>query len=401
MLSVALVVIAAAKVGVLLFSRWTAQSEGWRATSTPLASIMGSGFLISAPLLAHAVGVWALACMSVLLLLAYLIGGALRFNIQRFEPIEHQRGAVQSVALASRLVLAGAYFVSITYYLQLLAAFVAGPLGLSGSVAPNVVTSILLLIIGMVGIVWGLKRLESVEKYAVSLNLGVILSLLAGLAFYNAGLIFGGEWSIPDVDSTVDWHDTRVLLGLLIVIQGFETSRYLGDEHAPEVRVRTMRAAQLISAAVYLLFIGLATVMFRSDSSADVTAVVRMVAPVAAVLPLMVSVAAVASQFSASVADNAGAGGLIEDISNQRIGVKGAYAIALVVTLGLTWVTDVNQIISYASRAFALYYALQCTVAAMVAWGRDEDKARHARAGWFGLLAVVCLAVVVLGLPAE
>ena len=33
-----------------------AASSSWRATVTPLASIMGSGFLVSAPLLAMAVG---------------------------------------------------------------------------------------------------------------------------------------------------------------------------------------------------------------------------------------------------------------------------------------------------------------------------------------------------------
>lgn len=399
-LSVVLLGVAAGVAGMLAFSKWTARSEGWRAMSTPLASIMGSGFLISAPLLAHVVGIWAIACMAALLMLAYLVGGAVRFNIRTFEPIEHQKGPAQTLAFVSRLVLAGAYFISITYYLQLLAAFVVKPLGLSGGMTPNLITSGLLLLIGGVGILKGLKSLEKVEKYTVSLNLGVIAALLVGLAVHNIRLAIGGDWSLPSVDSTIDWHDARVLLGLLIVVQGFETSRYLGDEHSADMRVRTMRVAQLIAGAVYLVFIGLATVLFKRDSSADVTEIIGMVGPVAVALPAMVAVAAVASQFSAAVADDAGAGGLIEDISNKRIGARGAYAIALAVTLMLTWVTDVNQIIAYASRAFALYYALQCAVAAVVAW-KSDDKARHARAVWFGLLALVCAAVVVLGVPAE
>ncbi len=40
---------------------------------TPLASIMGSGFLVSAPLLAGTVGNLAVVCMGMLLVLAYLV----------------------------------------------------------------------------------------------------------------------------------------------------------------------------------------------------------------------------------------------------------------------------------------------------------------------------------------
>jgi hypothetical protein len=43
------------------------------------------------------------------------------------------------------------------------------------------------------------------------------------------------------------------------------------------------------------------------------------------------------------------------------------YFIVIIVTVALTWVTNVNEIIAYASRAFALYYTLQCSVAWVVA----------------------------------
>jgi len=41
-----------AATAFLLFSKKLAKSSNWNATLTPLASIMGSGFLVSAPLLA-------------------------------------------------------------------------------------------------------------------------------------------------------------------------------------------------------------------------------------------------------------------------------------------------------------------------------------------------------------
>ena len=68
----------------LAFSRRLAVSSNWKAMVTPLASIMGSGFLVSAPLLAGIVGNLAVVCMAVLLVLAYLVGGAIRFNIPSF-----------------------------------------------------------------------------------------------------------------------------------------------------------------------------------------------------------------------------------------------------------------------------------------------------------------------------
>ena len=192
-----------------------------------------------------------------------------------------------------------------------------------------------------------------------------------------------------------------VLLGLLIVVQGFETSRYLGDKHPADQRIRTMRRAQLISAAIYLVFSGLATVLFRGAFGTDVTAIMKMTAPVTSVLPLLIGVAAIGSQFSAAVADNSGAGGLLADLLHHKIRLRTIYLLILVVTIVLTWQTNVNAIIAYASRAFALYYALQCGVAVAVAWEQPKRPHRWPRLAGYSLLAVICLAVLILGLPAE
>ncbi|MEK6238210.1 MAG: hypothetical protein N2C14_26140, partial [Planctomycetales bacterium] len=311
MLNVVIVVVAILLAGYLAFSKRLAASSNWKATVTPLASIMGSGFLVSAPLLGGLVGNLAVVCMAVLLALAYAVGGAIRFNIQHFEPIENDgHGPAQTIAFLSRIVLAGAYFISVTYYLQLLAAFLLNAAGVQNQVAAHAITTGLLLTIGGVGMWRGLEMLEGLEKYAVALNLGMIGALLVGLAVHNVNLVLGGQWALPDISSDIDFHDARVLLGLLIVVQGFETSRYLGDEHPPEQRVATMRVAQLLSAAIYLLFIGLATVLFHDGLGSDVTAIVSMARPVAFVITLLLSVAAIGSPISAAVADTQGAGGL-------------------------------------------------------------------------------------------
>ncbi len=395
MLNAALVTVAVAFAAYLALSKRLGASEEWQATVTPLASIMGSGFLVCAPLLAGTVGVLALPCMALLLALAYAVGGAIRFNIRHFEPIENDRGLAQYLAGLSRIVLAGAYFISVTYYLQLLAAFVLNGFGLESELLANVITTGLLLVIGGIGIWRGLGQLEAVEKYAVSLNLGTIAALLTALVFHNVRLLASQQWAWPAVSSAIDLHDVRVLLGLLIVVQGFETSRYLGDQHPAELRIKTMRAAQGLSTVVYLVFIGLATVLFQAGLGSDVTAITTMVRPVATVLPVLIAVAAVGSQFSAAVADNSGAGGLIEEITNRRLPVRAAYLLITLVTIALTWETNVNAIIAYASRAFALYYFLQCTVAAVVA----VKSSGALRAGWYTVLALTCLLVFAVGVP--
>ena len=385
----------------LSFSKRLSHSSSWRATVTPLASIMGSGFLVSAPLLAGLVGYWAVFCMGLLLVLAYAVGEAIRFNIRYFEPIEHQHGTAQSIAFLSRIVLAVAYFISVTYYLQLLAAFLLKSLSIDQPQLAPMITTVLLLVIGGVGIWKGMRLLEKLEKYAIALNLGMIAALLVALAVYNVQLWYGGKWSLPDIASEIDLSDLRVLLGLLIVVQGFETSRYLGSEHPADVRITTMRRAQLISGLIYLTFISLATVLFHDGLGADVTAILQMTAPAAVLLPIMLTVAAIGSQFSAAVADNEGAGGLIFELTNKRVSIRHSYFFILIVTLVLTWQTNVNEIISYASRAFALFYMLQCIVAFIVTINNHEIPSRHFKLWGFGIVSLLCLLVFTFGIPSE
>ncbi len=402
MLSAFIILTALILAGYLAFSAKLRKSASWQATVTPLASIMGSGFLVCAPLLANTVGNLAVFCMAGLLVLAYAVGGAIRFNIRHFEPIENDgHGPAQAIGFVSRLVLAGAYFISVSYYLQLLGAFLCNAFHIDAPIIAEVITSALLIIIGTIGITRGLGMLEKLEQYAVALNLGVIGALLIGLAIHNGQLAIVGDWKLAPVYSEIDFTDFRVLLGLLIVVQGFETSRYLGSNHPAEQRIATMRRAQLISSVIYLVFLGLATVLFLPGLGNDVTAIVKMTAPVALVLPMLISVAAIGSQFSAAVADNAGAGGLIEESTHGHVPLRYAYMLILFMTLALTWETNVTGIISYASRAFALFYTLQCLVAFFVAWHDRRIKNRTACLFRFGVLACICLLIFALGLPAE
>lgn len=196
-------------------------------------------------------------------------------------------------------------------------------------------------------------------------------------------------------------HVARSLMGLLIVVQGFETSRFLGAKHSARERIATMRRAQWIASAVYMAFIALVLPLFSGrEVAADVTAIVALVTSVASVLPLLIVVAAAMSQFSAAVADDAGCAGLGEALLPGRVSPRVVYAAIGAITIVLTWFTDVLSVISLASRAFALFYALQCAVTALTAVAEQAMPRRRRVLGWSLVLCAVCLSVTLFGLPA-
>ena len=428
-MTVLIIAVAVIVFAVLSFTPAIRRSEFWRATVTPLASIMGSGFLICASLLASVVGNLSPLVMAALLGLSWLIGGAIRFNIRCIgdqgdsggkdpDSSDDANGSIQdhrlhqshqaaswlrgiSIEKISHWVLAVAYLISVTYYIKLLAQFSLDRFGMGQGLPPKILATVVLASIAGVGFAFGLKVIERIEGYAINLNLAMIAALLAALAVHNFGLWRSGDWQLPDLSGDADrWTAFRTCLGLLIVVQGFETSRFLGSEHSAAVRARTMNAAQTIAAVIYLVFLGLMLVVMTPDQAstdAGVTAIVTLAAAVAAVLPLMITIAAVGSQFSAAVADTAGCGGLLASLSDSNwtdwLTARRSYLLIGGVTIAMVWSVDVLSVIAYASRAFAAFYALQCWIAARTAWRAGSKP----RGGLYAVLVVVCVAVTVLG----
>jgi len=428
-----LVVIATALAvgGVLLFYRPLAGSSTWRAMVTPLASIMGSGFLVCAPLLYANIGNWAVWAMAGLLAVAYGVGAVIRFNIRYGEPLferrpacaggrcEHRlhtahaagaqrvgwRDAASVLEKLSHIALAGAYCVSVSYYLQLLAGFGLHYFPVQSPWVGKVLVTAILAGIGVAGTLRGLSGIERVERVVVGLNLAMIAALMAGLVLHNITALARGTWGLADLPVGGDAsHVLRMVMGMLIVVQGFETSRFLGSEHPAGERIRTMRLAQIVSAGIYLAFLGLMAVVIGQGgavSDTSITAIVGYSAIVAPVLPLLLTLTAVGSQFSAATADDAGCSGLLEAILGARIPAKYNYLLVSAASICLTWLTDVYQIISQASRAFALFYFLQCLVALFVLHsGRAEAGRVGVRTALFAALALACLGVTLFGIPA-
>lgn len=388
-------IIGVAAAGIVVFlsppmRRW----KFWRAMVTPLASIIGSGFLVLGPILNESLGILAPVAMALLAALAYAFGAAIRYNIGGGADGSGRAGRVFETVAG--WTLAACYVISVAYYLNLLGAFAVRLTPADSPLAARIVTSTVYLVILGVGWTKGFAALEAMEKYAVSLNLAAIMGLLVGLGlFFSMNLSTTGP--VIAAPSVGPWAALTLFFGILITVQGFETSRYLGDEYEAGLRIRSMRAAQITSAVIYLVYVTLLVLCFAPGAAKlTETAIIGMTSNVSPVLPIVLTAAALAAQFSASVADTTGAGGLVAERSRGIVGNRVAYAVLVAAGLALTWTADVFAIIAYASRAFALYYAVEAAIAALAA-RRKGDR----RMWGFVVLCLLGIAIAAFGRPVE
>jgi hypothetical protein len=399
-----LMVPVAAAVATVTLRPTLRRAPWWRATVTPLASIIGSGFLVCGPILAHVAGNWAWAAMLGLTGAAYLIGAAIRSNIVLVEPLLEGTTprAVALLERASDVALSFAYFVSVAYYLNLFVSFGLRAGDVVDPVLTRWITSLVIAALGIVGAFGGLRALEGVETTAVGVKLALIGALLAALGYAAGTAIAAGDLHLSATPHVTGAHEAGILLGLLILVQGFETSRYLGEHYDRAMRVRTMRRAQLLSMAIYVAFISLITPYFSGGLPAigGETLIIDMLRPLGALAAPTIIVAALTSQLSAAVADMNGASGLLASVGRTRVPMSLGYLLTAGVAVAITWEANIFEIIVYASKAFALYYALQACLALLTAV-RAQPAPRWGRAALFGAAALLSGLVLVFGVPAE
>jgi len=348
------------------------RNRTWTATVTPLASIIGSGFLVSAPLLYHIVGDYAVLAMLGIVVLAYLVGEAIRFNIRYEEPIILSKSKqskfeelVFDLERFSNLVLAFAYMISVAFYLRLLSAFIFSGFFHRNETLENLLTTAILLFIGISGYLKGLDFLEFLDKYGVALNLSIIFSFLIGLAIHDINH-FSFQWE----GKPFTFETLEILAGILLIVQGFETSKYLGEKYTPEERIKTMKLAQIISGFIYVAFIFLATPLFHllDNLPLTATAIITLAAFLSVVMGFLIKTGPLVSQFSAAVADTTASGGLIYQETHGRISSRTGYLMLALIDTAIIWSLNIFGIIAYASKAFAFYYAIQSAIAALIAF---------------------------------
>ena len=388
-------------VGVVLVLPRVAHFTLWRAVVTPLASIIGSGFLLLGPVLSHAFGGFAPWVMGGLCVVAYMFGGVIRSNIATGEDaiITGQHGTLaKRIETISSWALAFAYIITVSYYLNLLGAFALSMTPFDSRFDAKLLTTGVFILIVLIGCTNGFKSLERMEYFSVAIKLAIIAGLVIGL-IVNFGDQAIHETLIFNPETVTGWPAITMALGLLITVQGFETSRYLGAVYDAQTRIRSMRMAQWLSTVIYVVYIVLIAYVFRPDQmSMTETGIINMMQIVAPILPFLLVAAALASQLSAAIADTSGSGGLFTELSRNRISEPQAYFILAVIGIALTWAADIFAIVNYASRGFAIYYGLQSGLAAVIA---IKQKSGLPKVIWYLALATLGAAIAVFGQTIE
>lgn len=365
--------------------------------STPLASIFGSGFLVVVPVLASAVGPYAPVAMVVVALVAHQVGAIVRHNILCAEPVLAEKGRRLTV-LAERvsdLALIAAYVISVCLYVHILSAFVLAGFGLDTEFNKSLMTSVVIGLITGIGLFGGLRPLEKLERWALYLTIVILVALLAGFAIFDAGQFFRqGTIPLPEWPQRSAWQVATIVAGTLIIVQGFETTRYLGAEFDAGTRIRASRWSQYFSLAVYVLFVTLAQplVPVLKGEYGD-NSLITLAGAASFLLPIPLIIAAGLSQFSAAVADTLAAAANLGEASHGRIASRWGYLVVGLAAMVLAWSGSTFTIIALASRAFAFYYLMQCIVAYSVCRNNRE------RARFIGI-GIVLAFVLIFAVPA-
>lgn len=365
---------------------------------TPLSSIFGSGFLVIVPILAEVAGKYSVLAMAVVCALAFAVGSVIRFNIRHAEPVlaEEHHEVVLSLERISDLALVPAYVISVCLYLEILSSFVVGGLAHEGAIYQDLLTTVILVAITIIGLTRGLEQLSFLEAWCLYITLAIIAVLFVSFGIHDldewrsaAGLV------LIELPENSAWTILTVVAGTLIVVQGFETTRYLGGQYDADTRIRASRWSQIISTGIYIAFVALVTPIvytlggvYHDNSLIDLTrhAVAFMVVPLI--------IAAALSQFSAAVADVITSVGNIEEATGKRIKARFSYILVGFGAAMLTWSANTFELVALASRAFAFYYLMQCLVAMCV------TRSRVQRFG-FVLVALVLAFIAIFAVPAH
>ena len=136
-----------------------------------------------------------------------------------------------------------------------------------------------------------------------------------------------------------------------LVAQGFETTRYLGSDFDAETRVSASRWSQIISTAVYVIFVALAMpIVHTLNGKYDDNSWIALVGVAAAVLAVPLIVAAALSQFSAAVADTLAATGNMQETTHGHLKSKWGCILVGGGAIALSWSANTLEILAPISK---------------------------------------------------
>jgi hypothetical protein len=384
-------------VARLLYRPEVQESGTYKATVVPLAGIMDVGFIVFSPVIILLFGYDATWAMLGLCTLGILTGFAISYNINNYEPLIGKPDPLHRWNSVALWALIAASVVNEAYRAVLLMTLVFLPLG--DLYSPGLVTATAAVLLGILAIYAFAKGLISLNKFAnksAAFNLSAIAAVVVAFGTFNVQQLVGGDFDWPHFNAPDDAEAFRKLLGLFVLVQGFESSRYIGAYFSADERVRTMRSAQYISSAVYVVFVLFSLVLFAGVMVPhNATAIFEVSEQVSVFLPFLIMAAALGSQLSAIVDDTQTRSEMLVGQLGDRLPRQWTFPLFLVPAILVVLLTDVSSVVALASRVFAAYYLSQALIAGRLAW-------RAKRWGWVAFFTGIALAmavVAVFGLP--
>jgi hypothetical protein len=371
-----LVLVTLIGLSLALYSSRVQNSERYQATVVPLANIMDIGYVAMTPIIVLISGLDAPLTMLGLCALGFAMGWVIRYNIRQYEPVSDEKGRLRDIERTGQWALIMASLVNVAYYLQLMGAAIFFPFEEGTVDAAAVETNIAvgsLVALGVIGFFFGLGRLNRMGQRTTAFNLAAVAAIIVGFLGYNIFVALQGNWSLPDYNPPVTTQSTRQILGFFALVQGFEASRYLTEQYSAELRIATMRNAQIIATVAFVIFPA-AALLLIAQVRPDPTPVgaVQIGSVASPVLPWLVLLLAIGSQASASINAIFSSSNVMVELTNKRIPRRLTFPLLAAGSIVVVIATDVLTSVAAASRVFAVFYVIQCLIALIMARRRRQ-----------------------------
>lgn len=371
-----LVLVTLIGLSLALYSSRVQNSERYQATVVPLANIMDIGYVAMTPIIVLISGLNAPLTMFGLCALGFAMGWVIRYNIRQYEPVSDEKGRLRDIERAGQWALIAASLVNVAYYLQLMGAAIFFPFEVGTIDAATVETIIAvgsLVALGVIGFFFGLGRLNRMGQRTTAFNLAAVAAIIVGFLGYNIFVTLQGNWSLPDYNPPVTTQSAREILGFFVLVQGFEASRYLTEQYSAELRIATMRSAQIIATVAFVVFPA-AALLLIAQVRPDPTPVgaVQIGSVASPVLPWLVLLLAIGSQASASINAMSSRSDVMVELTNKQIPRRLTFPLLAAGSILVVLATDVLTAVAAASRVFAVFYVMQCLIALIMAGRRRQ-----------------------------
>jgi hypothetical protein len=368
------------------------QSERYQAMVVPLANIMDVGFIVMSPAIVLLAGFAAPLVMLGICLLAIATGFAIAYNIRHYEPLEGTDDPVNRVGYVSRWALTFASVINIAYYTLLLITLLLWPLGLYSVTNLAIGGTVLLVVLIIVGMAGGMDWLNNLGNKTTAFNLSAVVAVVTAFIVYNIQEWLGGRWDLGDTEVMISGEDFRKIIGLFAIVQGFEAARYIGARFGKELRITTMRLAQVISSVVFVVFVASVLILYvqvQTDFSGESIFIVAD--EVGDFMPWLILLAAIGSQTSAIINATMSRSDMLVDHKMPR---RWTFVVLLGPAIAVFLLVDITEAVALASRVFAAYFVLQ----AVIAWILARRAQNWAAVAGFTAIALAMGTITIFGI---